>query len=323
MDGERLPQRHVVLAGSPDRRVVREWQNRADLVPFQVWPELPGRVVGVLWAAGPQPWGATVSHAGGFERHPSRTEYKFAADGSSPYALYFPSDGQGSNVLDHWSVPLPDGSHAVMAPRSAMFLPSTPNPWGLHRAAHLVEVEVNHGRGGHGHYIHFVATDVRVLDGTDAFAPHVDDVFVALRSRFDATLEEHQAEIVEHLSSVQRELGDDVVRAPSEDVIAILPTWLTRENALEVLFYREVQFASEGAPREEWSECPPCPPGAPCMACDPQMIRRTPYTTYGYRFAIRYRVDPRGVLVTETIYAPVTFRQGGVRGDGDRPRPRP
>jgi hypothetical protein len=43
--------------------------------------------------------------------------------------------------------------------------PESKNPFGLKRFAHIVELDVNGGRGAASN-LHFVATRVKVLDGT-------------------------------------------------------------------------------------------------------------------------------------------------------------
>jgi hypothetical protein len=178
------------------------------LVPFQQWPQVPARVRGIVYVAGPQPWGGAINHMRGIEASPDRREYKFSFDRSSPYAIYFESDGRGYNYLHGWQVPTPTGPMHI---NSAMFLQDTPNTWGMNRRAHLVEIDVNHGRGGVGGHVHFVGTSVRVLDGSASHPMRVEDVLLQLTARF------------------QQERG--------QRSTGIWPTWIESEGVLEVLFY--------------------------------------------------------------------------------------
>ena len=214
--GKRVPDRYVwqgrrieAPPPEPSVSVVPGAQTLTlDTVPYQQWPQVPARVIGILYVAGPQPWGGAINHMRGIEASPDRREYKFGFDRSSPYAIYFESDGRGYNVLNDWQVQTPNGTMLI---DSAMYLQDTPNAWGLHRRAHLVEIEVNRGQGGVGGHVHFVGTDVRVLDGTASHPLRVEDVLLQLTARF------------------QQERG---VRSQG-----IWPTWIEREGVLEVLFY--------------------------------------------------------------------------------------
>jgi hypothetical protein len=261
-------------------------------------------------ASGGQPWGGSINWTRGFEHGSSRIEYRFLFDRSSPYAVYFVSDGRGFNFMKNWSVPTPGGGKARHQ-GVAMFRPDTPNDLGLRRLAHLVEVEVNNGSGGAG--IHFVITGLRVLDGTASYPMHPDDALLALRKRFDATLATYGVETDAILQKARSALAKDwTIPKRAEEQISVWPTWVEKESVLEVVFVARAGEAAQGPPTERMRQCPKCPctPDgrcAPCARCDPTPIVERPSRQYGWEVAARYRVDRSGRVTGETIYAPRAF----------------
>ena len=116
-----------ILAADVPRRVEEGWTGMASIVPTQRWPQLPGRVVGVLFAAGSQPWGGSIDWMHGIELEREYYAYRFCVEGSSPHAIYFTSDGRGHNFMRQWAVPTPQGSFSAAV---AMYSPATANDWG-------------------------------------------------------------------------------------------------------------------------------------------------------------------------------------------------
>jgi len=304
------PSEADLVATNVRARVVENWGGYLSLVPFQTWPELPGRAVGLLMASGQQPWGGSINWTRGLEHDTARIEYRFLFDRSSPYAVYFVSDGRGFNYMRGWSVPTPGGGQSRHQ-GVAMFRPDTPNDLGLRRLAHLVEVEVNGGSGGKG--IHFVITGLRVLDGTRTHPLHPDDVLVALRKRFDATLAGYRARTTAILYKARAGLPKDwKIPRRAEAQIAVWPTWVEKDSVLEAVFVARAGEAAQGPATETMRRCPPCPctpdgKCAPCARCDPTPIVERPSRQYGWEVAATYRVDRSGRLSGETIYAPRAF----------------
>jgi hypothetical protein len=301
----------VSISAAPGLRfaVVAQW-TQADLVPFQEWHELPGTVTGLIWMAGPQAWGAGYEHFGGPSQQGDRDEYKFGVDGTSPYAVYFVSDGRGYNYLTNWS----GGGRGAFD--AAMFDCDTPNAWGLSRRAHVVEVDVN-GRQGAPPGVHFVVTNARVLDGTSAFPPRADEVLLALRRRFDAVLADERPELDGLYASAARAAGGEYsFGARTNDPIGVFPTWRRDAQAMEVVFTAGSSGVGRGPSTQGMDQCPHCPPGAPCMRCDPSSFQLTPTAVVKVTFAVRYRVDARGLIVAETRYAGRVETTRGAARDG-------
>lgn len=306
----RSPDAAALIATDVESHVVKKWGGFLSLIPFQTWPELGAHAVGLLMASGQQPWGGSINWTRGLEHGTSRVEYRFLFDRSSPYAVYFVSDGRGYNFMRGWSVPTPSGQPARHQ-GVAMFRPDTPNDYGLGKKAHLVDVEVNGGRGGKG--IHFVITKLRVLDGSKAYPLQPDGILVGLRNRFDATLASNRGRTKAILAKARASNPKDWKLAGRPDPqIAVWPTWIEKESVLEVVFIARASEAAQGPPIETMRQCPKCPctPDgrcAPCARCDPRPIVEHPSRQYGWEIAAKYRVDRRGRLVSETLYTPRAF----------------
>lgn len=252
------------------------------------WPDLPGRAVGVLWATS-----LYSGRADCVARGPDdRVEYHFSRGPHPPHALYFPSDGRGFNFIRQWIVPLPDGTTTKVD--AAMFRPATANVWGLHACAHLVELAVNSGRGGRG--LHFIATDVRVLDGTTAFPWQLARVLADLRARSLAHAEAQRA-----------------AREPSppssgpwitQNTPGMLVTWLPETDQLEVLVWSIESRTATRALGRETIKPEPCPPNAPCARRDVGTFELREVRSETVDFAVRFELDRTARLVRETIYTP-------------------
>ncbi len=286
-------------------RAVESW-SYDELVPRQQWPEVVGTRRGIVMASGKQPWGAGVLWTRGFDRSDTRTEYRFFAEGSSPYAVYWASpDGRGENVMT-WSVL--SGSGGLRQVQAAMFEPETPNDWGLGRRAHLVEVDAVAiaGSGSNGG-LHFVIDGARVLDGTAGHALVVEDALMQLRARFDAAMRDADAEIERMLAEQRRQVPEGYeMRAPEAPTVAVFPTWLDAERLMVAIFYARYTEAHLGPEERRMSRCPPCPctPDgrcAPCARCVPREEVHVPQVNASWQMAARYVVSGDGRLVEEAV----------------------
>jgi hypothetical protein len=258
------------------------------LPPHGTWPDLPGRAIGVLWA---------TSLYDGRDDCVARTaddrvEYHFSRGPQSSYALYFPSDGRGFNFLRQWTVPLPDATTTRYD--AAMFRADTANPWGLHACAHLVELDVNDGRGGRG--LHFVATRVRVLDDTTAYPWSLARVLLDLRARHN----QHAREHADALVFTRPERG------PWREQITsgLVPTWTDAPDRLGVLVWQTATRTAERGGQIVTVTAHPCQHGTPCAYQDPGTFQTFEVLTETLEFAVRYEVDATGTLTRETIHAP-------------------
>lgn len=252
------------------------------------WPDLPGRAVGVLWSVALYngSTGCVARNAG------DPVQYQFSRGPLPSYSLYFQSDGRGFNFIPQWIVPLPDGTTTRVD--AAMFRPDTANPWGLHACAHLVELAVNAGRGGRG--LHFIGSDVRVLDGTTAFPWQLARVLADLRAR---TLTHAEAQRAALRSSTAGPGPWTEEKAPG-----MLVTWLPDADRLEVIVWSTTTRTATRALGRETVKPSPCPPNAPCAYREVGTFERREVQRETVDFAVRYELDRTARLLHETIYAP-------------------
>jgi hypothetical protein len=283
--------------------------------PFQQWPTLQARAVGLL-VQYDSPYGRLVGWTRGLRRledtrfPSSNSRYYSATDGASPWAMYFASQGEGHNVLRHWQVTIPQGRWASF-PLVAMYEPQTRNPYGLHAPAHLVEVEVNGGQGA-APGVHFVATGCRVLDGTRRYPIVVADALAAARRRFDEVLARDRSAVAAALARAASAPGAEPY-GPTTTLTheGVSPTWLRESQRLRVLFYRAVtatSFKSEPAPIAGDGSSPG--PWRP----RPGPITRT--RTHGVELGLEVEFDQRGRMVAERVYAPTPLSREALQALG-------
>jgi hypothetical protein len=288
----------------PRSLVARPAGPLLDRVPFQQWPRLPARTVGLL-VAYDSPYGELIGWTRSLRRlepEPRRRDnhrYYFVTDGMSPQATYFTARrGEGENFMPEWSLgTVAEGTmrfHGV-----AMFAPRR-NPYGLRAPAHLVEVEVNRGAGAPPG-LHFVATDVTVLDGTSAYPIVVDDALTEARRRFDHELETGGRELAAALAAAARLRGGAPFGPETTTTWeGVFPTWLQQERRLRVFFYRAVVVTS--TKRELVTIAPRCPLRAPCMPPHPEEVLRV--RGHGVERGLEVDFDDQGRASDERVYAP-------------------
>ncbi len=279
----------LTLSANLETKRVTQWDGPQYLLPGRSpWVDLPGRVTGLL---------STVSLYEGRDICADYTasdhvNYQFSRGPHPSYALYFPSDGRGSNFIPQWIVPLPDGT--TVKYDAAMFRPDTANPWGLHACAHLVELDVNDGRGGRG--LHFVATRVRVLDNTTAYPWSLARVLLDLRARHDA----HAREYADAFAFTRPERGPWREQITS----SLVPTWTDPPGRLDVLVWRTATRTAEHGGKIETVVAYPCVDGTPCAYQNAGKFQEFDVLTETIEFAVVFEVDATGALTRETIHAP-------------------
>lgn len=227
----------------------------------------------------------------------ARVEYLFSSAAGTQHALYFPSTGAGFNFLRSWSVPLPDGGSGQYD--AAMFGPLDGLPC-LHACAHFVELEVNDGRGGLG--LHFVATAVEVVDDQRGFdaARVLDD----LRRRFAGTVGQQHGDLRRLYADGQRAAPNLHIGERVDEPLSLWPSWSEQDATLHVLAFTRGQAV---ASRKIGSETIPpsdCPPGAPCAYREVGTFDIYDEIAITHELAATYRVDDRGTLIEERLYAP-------------------
>jgi hypothetical protein len=239
------------------------------VVPYQLWTGPEATVTGILFAMASNEYAPTLDWMRNIVANQPPQPYWFGSDGSSPYALYFPSSGEGLNFLDDWTVPLANGRTTTYD--AAMFTPQTNNPWGLSKDAHIVTLEVNDGRGSNSG-VHFVATDVTVLDGTPEVPMDPVAVMREASADFEQDVASSEASIDAELAAARESAAPPASATLTESrAQGLWPTWRTQSNQLELTFvHRRDEIwrtpaetgAFPGMPNPAPSPIPQPPPGS-------------------------------------------------------------
>lgn len=144
-------------------------------VPTRTFTARDGTVVGVLVADA-----VPVMSRDGRSSQPDAIA--FSRDGGSYNWLYVPVEAnpQITNLQVRVG---PKGGSTVVYPKLSMASPKTTAAWGVGEKFTLVEVTVNDGQGAPADEA-FVATAVKVVDGTKAYPLKANEVVTAAREQF-------------------------------------------------------------------------------------------------------------------------------------------
>ena len=172
--------------------------------------------------------------------------YWFSENQSSPYVPQFAEDlAEWNKKVDALTGHAKKVGYTLSGSRALG--PKIKNPYGLTEPAHLVEVEVNGGRGRvPRNDVHFVITDLRILEGTEVFPYKLADVLSALREQYDMciTHPEHS------LKGAMRRADDRIEEGRDEPlpgaghplrIDAIYATWDDQRGTLIVYFETRVK----------------------------------------------------------------------------------
>jgi hypothetical protein len=229
----------VVAAGPPDGRGIRDGGPSKDFLkqfPWQQWSSFKSTGRGILVTSNGK-WGPILDwtkNIGGSKPSSHNSPYWFLANGNSPTVVYFPSKGEGFNFLQDWQIHTFSG---VIRFDAAQFTPETSNGFGLNAEAHLVEFELNRGRGGGG--IHFVMTNVKILDGTDEYPIVPVQALDSAAARWESWLADETSSIDALLAKAAGTVPGEPEETHSDAIErTMFPTWYDHERFLRVAFYR-------------------------------------------------------------------------------------
>ena len=250
---------------------------------------------------GEHPWG--VYFEPGFPWEWARTEktdrYRFLL-GRDTHVPYFDPDDSTVERFNLF-VSIPDGNREAselrVVEREGL---QAARAHGITVPACLVELGVNSGRGGTG--THFIATSVRVLDGTEEYPWSLGDRLMTLRSRFDAARKSHRdglkAEFRASRTRLQGNPGGAILRElPMTEIVVYRPAWHSDARLLDVFFGYKRQggfWIKSNRPRET----------RPVKQAEPPAERGVSYST---SMGAHYVMDANGTIVTEEIYSPQSF----------------
>jgi hypothetical protein len=218
-----------------------------------------------------------------------------------PGWVRFVSDGRGDSVARLARKTL-DGR--TIRIDSAHFRPGPANPWKLTRAVHLVEVEINGGKGDATKDPSFVITNVRVLDRSLLLPLDLDAAVKALSARAVLRLKELETEGDAMRKAAEATIDRAARRVEAKESdgwgreLAPQP-WVSWDDAKHELSIVHLQR------REARYEAPPrplpvqCLPGQPCA-----QMSEIPRFQIDVLQAVRQTVSDAGVLLEEVTYTP-------------------
>jgi hypothetical protein len=272
----------LALAAAPAVRAGDDTRDPADPFPRRRFQPLPGKAVGVLVADGQEVLGR--------EGRKSPADALCLGTGPGSYRmLYVPVDKKP--IIGGLNVPVGEKGQSVKPFRNlSPASPKTVAKWGVTGPYALVEVEVNGGLGGPARE-NFVATNMRVLDGTKEYPLQVNRVVDDLRREVQVYLKAREDAVENGLTEARARVPAEYKVAPGrEQAQTVFVTWLPETEQLRVTIHARIIQKAYGPVR---AARPPLPtddgtrPGQPAST-DGLML--------GVELGMTYEVSKRGVL---------------------------
>lgn len=332
-----VPTLAVALTLSALTQAQETVKDRKAFIPTRKQVAVGGKAVGILLTDG-QPVLSVEGRSGPAD------QLVFSASGNSYRWVYVPT--QDNPQITNLQVPVGDkGEKAVYAalnlanPRSVL-------PWAVTQPYALVEIEVNGGRGSPAGDS-FVATEIKVIEGSKDFPLKVADVVKQVKARYEEYLGKQKDAIDKAMKDQQQKaLNGKPVTGPRERKDLMYLTWLPESSTLRVHFRTTISdgaysLVGGGIDNKRPFPLPPPPkrkvlprdPGS-VVFIDPEefVLRAAPPknfavkvgTTFGIEFGQAYIVNKTGeVTGTESLpIEPFTQSLNAPPGFGG-PRPVP
>jgi hypothetical protein len=242
-----------------------------DAFPTRAFGALPGKVVGVLASNGQ----AVLAREG--RQGPADALCLGSGAGSYRW-LYVPVAKK----------PLIGGLNLRVGPKGdktrrfdslSMASPQTVRQWGVTQPYTLVEVEVNGGLGAPPGE-NFVATGMRVLEGSREYPFKVTDVLNRVRTAYQAALKEKEPAIGQAVAEARKDVPPGRKPAGERERTELLfVTWLPEQQSLRVVIQTRTAETAPG----------PVPP--PAAADREQPPPRRPATLYGAEWGMTFELS--------------------------------
>jgi hypothetical protein len=303
-----------LVAGPPAGEPIKD---RSGFIPRTKHQALPGKVVGVL-AYDAQPVLSTEGRSGPAD------QLCFGMSGSSYRWVYVQTPGAAPPVITNLQVAVGGQGAKKIYPALDIARPTNVKHFGVTQKYSLVEVEVNDGLGSPAEQS-FVATNIKVLDGSANFPIKVTETIDDLKKRYA----EH---VGRQKDAIDRELGEAAKKAVKDRKITgprtqeelMFVTWLPESQRLRVHFRTKV---SDGAYETVKGPGPvPVPPRQKFKQPPPRDFMVKVGTTFGVEFGMAYEVGRDGRLVATQLLPFETFQfevRQGVGGPRNPPLPLP
>jgi hypothetical protein len=263
--------------------------SRADFVPYRKHLPIPGKIVAVLLTDG-QPILTTEGRSG------PPDQLCIGYNAGSYRWVYVPVAENAT--IQNLRIALPEGKTQVF-PKLAMASPANVKQWGVTASYSLVEVEVNNGMGSPAEDA-FVATNMKVLDGSKDFPIKVADTIAQLKGEYEKHLTEKAKDLDAAMEDAAKlALKNKKPTGPRVKNTLMFVTWMAETEQLHVRFLTKItdgayQYANgikiEFAP-------PPLPPAPPKggIAPPPRLPNGLKYgTEFGIEYGVSYEVSKSG-----------------------------
>jgi hypothetical protein len=283
--------------------------DRAHFIPYRNHQPLKGTVVGIL-VGDPQP---ILGNEG---RYGPPDQMTFATAGNSYRWVYIPV--QGKPRIQGLTVPLPGNKTKTFSGLS-MANPVDVKQWGITQPYTLVEAEVNGGLGSPG-TDGFVATKMKVLEGTKEYPIKVAETIGQLRQRYATYLKEQDRAIEKAMGEAQQKaLKDKKPTGPREKAELMFITWLPEKQKLRVHFRTTI---NDGAYQIIQKAGPKLPPRGGRRPPPPRVYNVRTGTMYGVEFGMAYEVSKTG-KVEKSLVLPFQAFQKEISVPFNGPVPKP
>jgi hypothetical protein len=209
--------------------------ERKDFFPNRKQAAVKGTISGILLTDG-QPVLSTEGRSGPAD------QLVFSSGRNSYRWVYVPT--LENPQITNLQVPVGEKGEVQVYPALNMANPRSVVPWGITQGYTLVEITVNGGQGSPAGDS-FVATSMKVLEGSKEYPLKVGAVIKDLKKRYAEHLGKHGEEIEKQMAAAgKKALGDKKATGPREKSELMYVTWLPDKDRLEVRFLSKV---SDGA----------------------------------------------------------------------------
>ena len=234
--------------------------DRKKYLPNRAYQPRPGKVIGVAVSD-------VVGMMGREGRSSQADALGFSSDGGSYNWMYVPMD----------DMPQITNLNVRVGPKGEET---------------LVEVEVNNGKGAPADEA-FVASKMRVVDGSKAFPINVDDCVAKAKALYAGYRKENAKKFEEAMAKAGKDaLAEKKATGPREAAELMHVTWLTKENRLVVTFQTTLtdgayQIGGGGANLDGVDPVPEAVP-VKAVAKRPPPPRDLPGVRWGTQFGIEF-----------------------------------
>lgn len=305
-----------------DEPAEEQIKDRKGYFPNRNHQVMKGTVIGLLVYDG-QPI-LTLEGRGG-----PADQLCFSVNNGSYRWVYVPT--LDSPQITNLQVPVGEKGEMQMYPALNMASPRSVTPWGVKEKYSLVEIEVNNKQGSPAGDS-FVATQMKVLDGSKAYPLKTQEVVDNLKKRYADYLKKNEKAIEDAMTEAgKKALKDTKATGPREKSELMYLTWLPESERIRVQFLNKISDGAYKVTKQGGPGIDKLPPPIPKVGGPnfrpfrPGPIEVKTGTTFGIEFGMAYEVNKKGEVVRIQNLPIEPFQQqiNTQVGPGGGPRPLP